>query len=261
MKILMIGDVVSRPGRTVLKEQLDSLIEEYQIDFTIVNGENASGGNGITEKNARELFNLPIDVMTMGNHVWQQKEMVNYIEKFPRIIRPLNYPAPCPGKGYDFFEHSSKTICVMNLSGQIFMPELDSPFNLFSRVWPEIEGKFDLLIVDFHAEATSEKIAFGYYLDGKASIVVGTHTHVQTADERILPGGTAYITDLGMTGPLNGVIGVEKDIIIGNMVTKRPERFVIENARPWQINGIVVEVDDMTNQPVKIERVYRIYEE
>ena len=187
--------------------------------------------------------------------------MVNYIEKFPRIIRPLNYPAPCPGKGYDFFEHSGKTICVMNLSGQIFMPELDSPFNLFSRVWPEIEGKFDLLIVDFHAEATSEKIAFGYYLDGKASIVVGTHTHVQTADERILPGGTAYITDLGMTGPLNGVIGVEKDIIIGNMVTKRPERFVIEKARPWQINGIVVEVDDMTNQPVKIERIYRIYEE
>ncbi len=261
MKILMIGDVVSRPGRTVLKEQLDGLIEEYQIDFTIVNGENASGGNGITEKNAKELFNLPIDVMTMGNHVWQQKEMVNYIEKFPRIIRPLNYPDPCPGKGYDFFEHNGKTICVMNLSGQIFMPELDSPFNLFSRVWPEIEGKFDLLIVDFHAEATSEKIAFGYYLDGKASIVVGTHTHVQTADERILPGGTAYITDLGMTGPLNGVIGVEKDIIIGNMVTKRPERFVIEKARPWQINGIVVEIDDKTNQPVKIERVYRIYEE
>ncbi|MEG0310934.1 MAG: TIGR00282 family metallophosphoesterase [Eubacterium sp.] len=225
MKLLMIGDVVSRPGRTVLKEQLDNIIDEYAIDFTIVNGENASGGNGITEKNAKELLNLNIDVMTMGNHVWNQKEMVHYIDKYPKIVRPLNYPEPCPGKGYDFYECQGKRICVMNLSGQIFMPELDSPFNLFDRVYPELEGKYDLLVIDFHAEATSEKIAFGYYLDGKATVVVGTHTHVQTADNRILQGGTAYITDLGMTGPLNGVIGVEKDIIINNMITKRPELF------------------------------------
>lgn len=261
MKILMLGDVVSRPGRTLLKEHLEKIIAELQIDFTVVNGENASGGNGITEKNAKELFNLPIDVMTMGNHVWNQKEMVNYIERYPKIIRPLNYPEPCPGKGYDFFEYQGKIICVMNLSGQIFMPELDSPFNLLAKVLPEIEGKYDLLIVDFHAEATSEKIAMGYYLDGKAAIVVGTHTHVQTADERILPKGTAYITDMGMTGPLNGVIGVEKEIILNNMMTKRPERFVIEKAKPWQINGIVVEIDEVSNKAVSIERLYRVYED
>ncbi|MEG0310240.1 MAG: TIGR00282 family metallophosphoesterase [Eubacterium sp.] len=260
MKVLIIGDVVSRPGRTLLKEKLENIIKEYQIDFTIVNGENASGGKGITEKNAKELFNLPIDVMTMGNHVWNQKEMVNYIENFPKIIRPLNYPEPCPGKGYDFFEWQNKRICVMNLSGQIFMPELDSPFLLFDRIYPEIEGKYDLLIIDFHAEATSEKIAFGYYLDGKASVVVGTHTHVQTADNRLLPKGTAYITDLVMTGPLNGVLGVEKEIIINNMLTKRPERFIIEKEWPYQLNGVVIDIDEETNKPVSIERIYKVYE-
>ncbi|MDO4288552.1 MAG: TIGR00282 family metallophosphoesterase [Eubacterium sp.] len=261
MKILMIGDVVSRPGRTVLKENLEGIIAEYAIDFTVVNGENASGGNGITEKNAKELFSLPIDVMTMGNHVWNQKEMVNYIDKYPKIIRPLNYPEGTPGRGFGFFECLGKRICVLNASGQIFMPELDSPFGAYNRIAAEIEGNCDLFLVDFHAEATSEKIAFGYFLDGKATAVVGTHTHVQTADNRILPGGTAYITDLGMTGPLNGVIGVEKEIILNNMLTKRPERFNIEKKRPWQINGVVIEVDDATNKPISIERLYRIYEE
>lgn len=261
MRILMLGDVVSTPGRKLLKAHLEELIAAYAIDFTIVNGENASGGNGITEKNARELFALPIDAMTMGNHVWQQKEMVNYIDQFPKIIRPLNYPEPCPGKGYDFFTWQDKTICVMNLSGQTFMPELDSPFNLFERVWPQIEGRFDVLVVDFHAEATSEKIAFGYFLDGRASVVVGTHTHVQTADNRVLPGGTAYMTDLGMTGPLNGVIGVKKEIILHNMITRRPERFVIEKDKPWQINGAVIDIDADTGKAVSIERIYQIYEE
>ncbi len=258
---MMIGDVVSKPGRTVLKEHLEALIETYDVDFTVVNGENASGGNGITEKNAKELFNLPIDVMTMGNHVWNQKEMIHYIDRYPQIIRPLNYPEGTPGKGYGFFECGGKRICVLNASGQIFMPELDSPFGAFMRIEKEIEGQYDLLLVDFHAEATSEKIAFGYFLDGKATAVVGTHTHVQTADARILPEGTAYITDLGMTGPLNGVIGVEKEIILNNMLTKRPERFVIEKKHPWQINGVVIEVDDQTNRAIGIERIYRIYEE
>lgn len=261
MRILMIGDVVSTPGRTVLKTHLTELIDSYEIDFTIVNGENASGGNGITEKNAKELLALPIDVMTMGNHVWQQREMENYIDKFPQIVRPLNYPEPCPGKGYDFYKWKDKRICVMNLSGQVFMPELESPFNLFNKHWPRIKEQCDLLIVDFHAEATSEKIAFGYFLDGKASIVVGTHTHVQTADNRILPNGTAYMTDLGMTGPLNGVIGVQKEIIIHNMLTKRPQRFSIEKNKPWQLNGAIIDIDEATNKPLSIERVYRIYEE
>ncbi|MBS6234467.1 MAG: TIGR00282 family metallophosphoesterase [Clostridiales bacterium] len=254
MKVLMIGDVVSRPGRTVLKEQLTSLIEEYQIDFTIVNGENASGGNGITEKNARELFNLPIDVMTMGNHVWQQKEMVHYIEKFPRIIRPLNYPEPCPGKGYDFFEHNGKTICVMNLSGQIFMPELDSPFNLFSRVWPEIEGKFDLLIVDFHAEATGEKKSLAYYLDGRVSAVFGTHTHVQTADECIFEHGTGYISDLGMTGPKRSVLGVKPELVIQKMRSKMPVRFDLADGA-CEMGCVLFTIDEKTGKTIAVERL------
>lgn len=261
MKVLMIGDVVSTPGRNLLKKYLKDIIAEYAVDFVIVNGENASGGNGLTEKNARELLALPIDVITMGNHVWHQREIIGYIDEYPQIVRPLNYPEPCPGVGYNFYDKNDKRICVMNLSGQVFMDDLDSPFNLFDRIWMEIQRECDLLIIDFHAEATSEKIAFGYYLDGIATAVVGTHTHVQTADNRILSGGTAYMTDLGMTGPLNGVIGVKKDIVINNFVTKRPERFDIEKRFPHQLNGAIIDIDDATNQAKSIERLYRIVEE
>lgn len=260
MRIMMIGDVVSTPGRNLLKKHLKEVIAEYAVDFTVVNGENASGGNGITEKNARELLNLPIDAMTMGNHVWNQKETEHFIDEYPQIIRPLNYPEPCPGVGYNIFPCQGKNICVMNLSGQVYMDNLDSPFTAFDNLWMEIQGQCDILLVDFHAEATSEKIAFGYYLDGIATAVVGTHTHVQTADSRVLPGGTAYQTDLGMTGPLNGVIGVQKEIIIHNMVTKRPKRFEIEKQFPHQLNGVVVEVGE-DGKATSIERIYKIYED
>jgi len=264
MNILILGDVYGRPGRKILKDQLTHLIAEHQIDFTIVNGENASGGNGLSTKNARELLNLPINVITMGNHVWQQKELLETITDFPQIIRPLNYPEPCPGKGYDFFtcelkNEVTKKICVVNLSGQIFMPNLDCPFNTMVPLMETLKESADLVIIDFHAEATSEKIAFGYFMDGWATAVYGTHTHVQTADERILEGGTAYITDIGMTGPIDGVIGVDRQIIIDTMLTKRPNRFVTATGNV-QINGIILTIDEIENKVSKITRLYETYE-
>nr|WP_320025929.1 TIGR00282 family metallophosphoesterase [uncultured Acetobacterium sp.] len=264
MNILILGDVYGRPGRTILKKELSQIISEYCIDFTIVNGENASGGNGLTSKNAKELLNLPINVITMGNHVWQQKELLETIADFPQIIRPLNYPEPCPGKGYDIFScelnhGETKKICVVNLSGQIFMPSLNCPFNAMVPIMEELKNASDLLLIDFHAEATSEKIAFGYFMDGVATAVYGTHTHVQTADERILQGGTAYITDIGMTGPLDGVIGVDKQIIIDNMLTKRPNRFVTATGAV-QINGIILEINEIENNVSNITRLYKTYE-
>ena len=260
MKIMMLGDVYSTPGRTLLTEHCAKLKEKYAADFVIVNGENASGGHGLTRKNADELLSLPIDVITMGNHVWNQREIVDYIEDYPQIIRPANYPDPCPGRGLGFFEKNGVRIAVLNLSGQVFMPEMgECPFNLIQKLYDDqIKDRADIFIVDFHAEATSEKLAMGYFLDGKASIVVGTHTHVQTADAQILPGGTAYITDLGMTGAFGSVIGVEKDIIIRNMLTKRPERFLAEKNKPWQINGIAADIDETTGRARSIERIYEI---
>lgn len=259
MKILILGDVYGRPGRNILREQLSNIINQHKIDFTIINGENASGGNGLTIKNAKELLALPINVITMGNHVWQQKELLDFIDDYPQIIRPLNYPSPCPGKGYEFFQYSNKKICVINLSGQIFMPNLDCPFHSIKPLMESIKDSADIIIIDFHAEATSEKIAFGYYMDGFATAVYGTHTHVQTADERILQQGTAYITDIGMTGPLDGVIGVDKEIVIETMITKRPKRFVTAKGNV-QINGIILEIDDNDNKATNITRLYETYE-
>jgi len=259
MKILILGDVYGRPGRKLLKNRLNDLIDEYEIDFTIVNGENASGGNGLTTKNARELLLLPIDVMTMGNHVWQHKDLLESIDQFEQIVRPLNYPEPCPGKGFGFYQCKGKKIAVINLAGQIYMSSMNCPFNTLKPLMKAIKEEADMIFVDFHAEATSEKIAMGYFLDGWATAVFGTHTHVQTADQRLLENKTAYITDLGMTGPLDGVIGVDKEIILETMLNKRPKRFETASG-PVQVNGIVVGVDEKTNQPKSISRVYKVYE-
>ena len=260
MNIMMLGDVYSTPGRTVLSEHLAELIEEYQVDFTIVNGENASGGNGLTKKNAAFLLSLPIDVLTMGNHVWNQREIADYIDDVPQIVRPANYPEPCPGKGFRIFEKNGARIGVMNISGLVYMPAMGQcPFSVAEKIVNEYQDQFDILAVDFHGEATSEKLAMGYMLDGKASVVVGTHTHVQTSDYRVLPGGTAYITDLGMTGALNSVLGVQKDIIIESMKTKRPVRFEAEKEKPWQINGIVADIDEKTGLARSVKQVYKIY--
>lgn len=260
MKILMIGDVCSTPGRTLLKEHLPALIEEFKADFTVINGENLSGGRGITEKNAQEMLGLPVDAITLGNHAWDQLETENYIDHYPQIVRPLNYPEPCPGKGVAYFEKYGKTIAVANISGDALMPALMPCFYTMNKHYPEIKNNSDIFLIDFHAEATAEKIAFGYFMDGKATAVVGTHTHVQTADARILEGGTAYITDLGMTGALNGVIGVEREVIIHNSLTKINRHFKQEKSKPWQLNGVCIKVDDNTNRAVTIERIYRIYD-
>ncbi len=260
MNILMIGDVCSTPGRTLLKEHLPSLVEEFEADFTVINGENLSGGRGITEKNAQEMLNLPVDAITLGNHAWDQIETEEFIDHYPQIVRPLNYPEPCPGRGIAYIEKCGKTVAVTNLIGDALMHGLIPCFYTMNNQYAEIAHNSDILLIDFHAEATAEKIAFGYFMEGKAPAVVGTHTHVQTVDARILEGGTAYITDLGMTGTLNGVIGVRREIVINNSLTKINRRFKQEKSKPWQLNGVCIQVDDDTNRAVAIERIYRIYE-
>lgn len=261
MKILMIGDVVGRPGRKLLLRELNNIKKELGVDFIVANLENASGGNGITEKNLKQLLNTPIDVVTMGNHTFNQRETIDYIENYPNMLRPINYPDIVPGKGYTIVEKDGVKIGVINASGQAMMGDMDSPFPIIDAILEDLEKECDIILIDFHAETTSEKIAFGYNYDGHVSGIVGTHTHVQTADNRVLPEGTAYITDLGMTGPLNGVIGVKKDIILNKLKTKIPGRFEIELEYPWQLNGALIDVDEKTGKARSIERVYRIYED
>ncbi len=222
MKVLVLGDVVGRPGRNIVLKELYKLKRHYKADLVIVNCENASAGNGLTEKNAQELFDSGIDVITMGNHVWDKKEILNFIDVYPDLVRPANYPEPCPGKGYTILAMNGVNVGVVNLSGVVYLKHLDCPFSTIDKVLDEIKSRCDIIILDFHAEATSEKLAMGYYLDGRASLVYGTHTHVQTADQRILSKGTGYLTDIGMTGPYDRIIGVDKDIIIQQMVIKGP---------------------------------------
>ena len=255
MNIMMLGDVYSTPGRTVLSEHLAELINEYEVDFTIVNGENASGGNGLTKKNADSLLSLPIDVLTMGNHVWNQREIADYIDDVPQIVRPANYPEPCPGKGFRIFEKNGARIGVMNISGLVYMPAMGQcPFAVAEKIVNEYQNQFDILAVDFHGEATSEKLAMGYMLDGKASIVVGTHTHVQTSDYRILPGGTAYITDLGMTGPTDSVIGIVPESSISMFLGNPPKRY--EQAKgKCKLEGAVFTINAETGKCRSVEAI------
>ncbi|BCS81553.1 TIGR00282 family metallophosphoesterase [Anaerocellum diazotrophicum] len=259
MRFLAIGDVVGRPGRNILKSTLSKLKENYKIDVVIANCENAAGGNGLTKKVADDLFSIGIDVMTMGNHVWANKEIFTFIENESRIIRPANYPeGTTPGRGYNVFEKNGIKFAVINLCGRVFMENLDCPFRKIDEILTKIECP--IIIVDFHAEATSEKIALGFYVDGRVSCLYGTHTHVQTADEKILPNGTAYITDIGMTGPYDSVLGVDKDIVIQKFTTLLPVRFEVAKGKA-QFNGIVFEVDSSSGKAVSIERISFTLEE
>lgn len=258
MKFLIIGDIVGRSGRNIIKDNINNLKSLYNVDIVIANGENASGGNGLTEKNAKELFDCGIDIITMGNHVWDKKEIIDYIDKYPFLIRPANYPEPCPGRGYNIYTKSNVRIGIINLSGVIYLNNLISPFDTFDNIYKKIRSECDLIIIDFHGEATSEKIAMGYYVDGKASLIFGTHTHVQTADRRILAGGTGYITDIGMTGPYNGVLGVEKDIIIQQYKTKRPIRYELATGE-IQVNCITADINEKTGLCQNIENFIHIY--
>jgi metallophosphoesterase (TIGR00282 family) len=215
------------------------LAAEHKADFIIANIENASSGNGLTSSNAEEMLAIgTVNVYTSGNHIWDRKDVYKYIQNTDRILRPANYPEPCPGKGYSIFRLGKIRICVINISGNVFMNELDNPFECFDKIYEKIQNSCDIICVDFHAEATSEKTAFAYYTDGRANVVFGTHTHVLTADERILDKGCGYITDIGMCGPLDGVIGVDKDIVIKNFVTQRRSRFEVASGRT-QANGAV----------------------
>ncbi|MCL6634174.1 MAG: TIGR00282 family metallophosphoesterase [Peptococcaceae bacterium] len=255
MRLLMIGDVVGRSGRRAVKANLSSLKKEFDLDLVIANGENAAGGKGITREVADELFAAGVDVLTMGNHVWQKREAFDYIDREARIVRPANYPPGVPGMGANVFEtRRNVKVAVINLTGRVFLQAVDCPFRKAEELVEKMKEKARVVVVDFHAEATSEKMAMGWYLAGKVSAVVGTHTHVQTADERILPGGTAYITDLGMTGPYHSIIGVKSEIIIDRFLTQIPQRFEVATG-PFQFNGAVIEIADDTGKALSIKRI------
>lgn len=255
MRLLMIGDIVGRSGRRAVKVNVSSLRREFDLDLVIANGENAAGGNGITKEVAMELFSSGVDVLTMGNHVWNKKEAYVYIDRETRIVRPANYPPGTPGLGANVYDtRRNVQVAVINLAGRVFLQAIDCPFRKADEMIARMKEKARVIVVDFHAEATSEKIAMGWFLDGRVSAMVGTHTHVQTADERILPGGTAYITDLGMTGPWNSVIGVKKEIIIDKFVTQLPQRFEVATGA-FQFNGVVIDVDEETGEATSIKRI------
>ncbi|MDI6631059.1 MAG: TIGR00282 family metallophosphoesterase [Bacillota bacterium] len=254
MRILMIGDIVGRPGRRAVKENLAAIRQEFGIDFTIANGENIAGGNGVTRETANELFGYGIDVLTGGNHIWDKKESYAFIAEEARLIRPANYPPEVPGAGYRVFPVGDCKVAVVNLLGRVFMPGVDCPFRRAEEILAELSAVTPVIVVDFHAEATSEKMAFGWFLDGRVSAVLGTHTHVQTADERVLPGGTAYISDVGMTGPRDSVIGVKTETIIAKYVTQLPKRFEVAGG-PYQFDACVVTIDPVTGKALGIERI------
>jgi len=259
MKLLFIGDIVGKIGRNATKTLLPSVSSKYKIDLVIANGENAAGGFGITEKIVSEIFSYGVHVITTGNHVWDKKEFIPHISKEDRVLRPLNYPPGVPGFGSLLYKlRDSIKVAVVNLSGRVFMSNIDCPFRVGKETIEKLRAETRIIIIDFHAEATSEKIAFGLFMDGKVSAVIGTHTHVQTADEKILPGGTAYITDVGMTGPSDSVIGIEKEQIIQKFLTNMPMRF--ETARGEGIfSAVVIEMDEETGESTAIQRLQLTY--
>ncbi|OLB13256.1 MAG: metallophosphoesterase [Candidatus Rokubacteria bacterium 13_2_20CM_69_10] len=254
MKILMVGDVFGEPGRAALKKLLPKLRQQHAIDLVVVNVENAAAGFGVTPQIAREVLDQGADVMTSGNHIWDKKEIVEYITKENLLLRPANFPAGTPGVGHVTVKAGPHRVAVVNLMGRVFMSAIDCPFRKADEILNELTKETRVVLVDMHAEATSESVAMGWYLDGRVSAVVGTHRHVQTADERVLPGGTAYITDLGMTGPIDSVIGVDKDLILQRFLTQMPVRFEAAKG-PAALHGVVITVDPETGRASDIVRI------
>lgn len=255
MKILFIGDIIGRPGRQAVEKLLPGLVEEHQIDFVIANGENAAAGFGLTPAVLDNLFALGINVVTSGNHLWDKKDILPRLKKEHRLLRPANYPPEVPGTNFGVYQDKQGCkIGVFNLLGRVFMPAVDCPFRIAEQVIAELKKETDIIIVDMHAEATSEKIALGWYLDGRASAVIGTHTHVMTADERVLPKGTAYITDAGMTGGFDSVIGMEKEPIIEKFLTQLPTKFEVAE-QDVRFNGVIIEVDEQSGKAIQIIRL------
>ena len=259
MNILFIGDIFGLPGRKIVQEELQHLKEEFSADITIANGENVAHGKGITEKTALALFDAGIDVFTSGNHLWDKRESLDYLKLERRIIKPLNTLAKTIG--FDrFFKiaPNGDKLAIVCLIGQAFMTPIDSPLNTLEKILPEIQKETNNILVDFHAEATAEKRAMGYYFDGKISALIGTHTHIQTADEEILPNGCGYITDVGMTGPHDSVIGMKKEIILEKMTTGMPQKFDVADDG-LQINAVFLKIDGKIGKTVEIKRIRRKY--
>jgi len=254
LTILAIGDVFGEPGRKALLALLPGLKREHDVDATIVNVENAAAGYGVTPQIARSFLDSGVDVMTSGNHIWDRKEIVEYIVKENLLLRPANYPTGTPGVGSVVVKAGPHKVAVLNLMGRVFLPSTDCPFRKADEEVARLREETRVIVVDMHGEATSEKQAMGWYLDGRVSAVLGTHSHVQTADERLLPGGTAYITDLGMTGPVDSVIGVERELAIQRFLSQMPNRF--EPARgPAAVHGALVRIDPESGKAVEIRRL------
>ena len=255
MKVLVIGDIVGEPGRRAVAKHLPKLVVQQSVDLVIGNGENAAGGFGITPELAGELYDLGISVITTGNHAWDKKEIIGFIRQEPRLFRPANYPDGVPGRGSIVVETpAGERLAVLHLMGRVYMPTLDCPFQVARRELARLKQETSAIIVDMHAEVTSEKMAMGHFLDGEVTAVVGTHTHVQTADEQILPKGTAYITDIGMTGPVDSVIGVKKELAIEKFLTQMPRRFEVASG-PALLCAVLIELDGRLGKAVSIQRI------
>lgn len=254
MKILFIGDVVGSPGREMVAKYVPKLKKKYRPHFTIINGENAAHGRGITEKIYHQFLESGAQMITLGNHSWDNRDIFEFIDQATCLVRPANFPEGTPGVGMRMTKVNAQTIAVINLQGRTFLPPLDCPFKKIDELIAEAKKHTSIIFVDFHGEATSEKQALAWYVDGKVSAVVGTHTHVQTADERILPEGTAYISDVGMTGPYDGILGVERDAVIKKFLTSLPVRFEVAKGRE-QLSGVIIDVDNESGKATSIERI------
>lgn len=254
IKILAIGDIIGRVGRNIVGDKLQGLVDRYRIDLVVANGENSAGGMGMTPDRTREIFSYGVNVITSGNHVWNKSEILEILDSEPSFIRPANYPPGVAGKGYCIVNVRGVSICVINLIGRVLMTTLDCPFRKFDEIYNEVKDKCKIIIIDFHAEATSEKQALGWYVDGRASALFGTHTHVQTADERILTKGTGYITDIGMTGPFDSVIGMKKEKSIDFFLYQTKMRFEPATENPG-INGVIITINPATGKTENIVRL------
>ena len=255
MRLLFIGDIVGRPGRDLVRHGLQAVVEHHDVDFVVANAENAAAGFGITREIGDQLLDWGVDVMTSGNHIWDKREALDYIGAEPRLLRPANYPAGVPGRGsYLARTADGRSVGVINVMGRVFMANIDDPFAVVLREIEALAPRARVIFVDFHAEATSEKLAMGWHLDGRVTAVVGTHTHVQTADERVLPKGTAYLTDVGMTGPHDSIIGVEIGPALGRFLNGLPSKFETATANP-RLNAVIVDADDQSGRANSITRL------
>lgn len=255
MRILFIGDIVGSMGRDQLQAHLPKFKQKYQPQLTIVNGENAAGGKGINEKIYKQFLEWGADFVTMGNHAFDKKEIFDFIDDAKKMIRPANFPEGTPGKGIGYVNVNGTEVAIINMQGRTFLPPLEDPFRMIDDLIEEAQQRTPVIFIDFHAEATSEKLAFAWYVDGRASAVVGTHTHVQTADNRLLQKGTAYITDVGMTGPYDGIIGTDREAVMKRFLTQLPVRFEATKEGKAQISGVVIDIDEKTGRAKKIDRL------